>query len=305
MQQQTLKIAGHRLAAICSTEGSLGPPVVFIPGITASVDFWPPVLPPAVRNERPWVSLSLPGHFPSQGPPGFTSAQVTAEELAGLHSAAIEQLVGNQKIALVGWSTGGFSALNLAARHPEQVGSVFSISGFSNGCWTGVIRQVQRLLRTGRLGRRLFDSIWTVLGRRRRLFEFAMSRAAANRRAFRESPLTPQVLSDWRGAIQGHDREVLAALFDRLAELDIDRDLSRIAVPTLIAGGDRDPFIPASHTKHLAQQVPGAKLHLFSGVGHMFFAEATEEFQHLLTDWLARCDEREPAPAARPVACCH
>jgi pimeloyl-ACP methyl ester carboxylesterase len=296
MAERLLDIAGHRIAASAENEDRGGTPIVFLHGITASIDFWGHSLPAAIRDERFWISLSLPGHYPSRLPPAFSANEVTTEMFATVHSGAIRQLVGDRKVALVGWSTGGFSALNLAARHPECVASVMSICGFAKGAWWGVIGHMQRLVSIGGIGRGIFNSIWTQMGRRGWLFDLSIGLAAANGRAFRGSPVTRPTLDGWQHAVRHHDLAGLAVLFERLADLDIRPLLPSIPVPTLIVGGDRDPYIPLDHTRSLASAIPGAELRVFSRTGHMFFAESTAAYQELLTDWLSRPTVSPPAP---------
>lgn len=303
MPQHLLEIAGHRLAAWSENEHLSGTPVVFIPGITVSIDFWRHTLPPEVRDGRRWISLSLPGHYPSQLPKGFSARDVTIDLFTTLHLGAIRQLVGERQVALVGWSTGGFSSLNLASRHPERVSSVLSLCGFSKGFRWGIIGRMRRLLSLGKIGRIIFRSIWTALGRHESLFALSIRSGAANRRAFRDSPLTPPTLAGWREDLRHQDLDGLASLFESLADLDLGPQLPAIKAPTMIVGGERDPYIPASHTKALAAAVPGAELRILPDTGHMFFAESTAEYYALLIDWLARTTEAPgPSAAARPIA---
>ena len=257
-------------------------------GITTSIDFWGHFLPAKVRDERHWISLSLPGHFPSRFSPDFKAVDVTTEMFAEVHIGALRKLVGDAPVALVGWSTGGFSALNLAARYPQNVCSVMSISGFAKGCWWGVIGRMQRLVALGKLGRGIFHTVWTQLGKTRWLFDLAIGQAAANRRTFWRSPVTVPTLEGWREAVRNHDLAGLATLFERLADLDLRPMLPAIAVPTLIVGGDCDPYIPLDYTRYLAETIAGAELQILNGAGHMFFAECTDEYHRLLVDWLAR-----------------
>lgn len=288
MQQHLLEIDGQTIAASSANVGRPGIPIVFLHGITASIDFWRHSLPAAIRDERHWISLSLPGHFPSRFPAGFKADAVTTEMFAAVHRGALRALVGDQPVALVGWSTGGFSALNLAARYPQSVQSVMSISGFAKGSWRGVIGKMQRLVALGRPGRSVFNGIWTQLGRHRWLFELAVGGGAASRRAFRQSPVTAPTLAGWQEAVRGHDLAGLATLFERLADLDLRPLLPSISAPTLIVGGDRDPYIPLRHTRSLAESIAGAEMEIFHGAGHMFFAECTEEYHRVLLGWLAR-----------------
>ncbi len=53
-----------------------------------------------------------------------------------------------------------------------------------------------------------------------------------------------------------------------LREPDItDEMLRSIRVPTFVTAGERD-LIKLSHTRHIAETVPGAELKIFSGAGH-------------------------------------
>ena len=44
--------------------------------------------------------------------------------------------------------------------------------------------------------------------------------------------------------------------------------LEKLAVPTLVVHGDRDPLFPIEHARHLAQVIPGAQLKVMDGMGH-------------------------------------
>lgn len=46
------------------------------------------------------------------------------------------------------------------------------------------------------------------------------------------------------------------------------RDLRRIEAPTLIACGDRDPFVPVDHAWGISRQIPDARLFVAPGCGH-------------------------------------
>ncbi len=62
MHSHTISLPGQTLAAISANESAPGPPVVFILGITSSVNLWLPSMPAEIRDGRRWISLSLPGH---------------------------------------------------------------------------------------------------------------------------------------------------------------------------------------------------------------------------------------------------
>ena len=45
--------------------------------------------------------------------------------------------------------------------------------------------------------------------------------------------------------------------------------LHELTLPTLVVAGDDDPYVPSSTTRRLAQSIPGARLELIPGGGHL------------------------------------
>lgn len=285
-----LEVEGHRLAVISDNEDQAGPPVVLIHGITASVDFWLPTLPEILRTKYRWHSLSLPGHAPSTMPAGYRREEIAEEMFSRVLGQAVHTLTNGTPAHLVGWSTGGFSILAIAASRPELVRSVASFNGFACGNWGGTIGALQILAGTPPFGRAVAQRIFRALGRSSRLHEFVAIRGAADPRTARQTEGWRATYPSLHTAMARHDPRVLADLFIRLRTLDIADQLPKIAVPVLIAGGNRDPYIPFSQTRLLAERIPRAELAVLDGLGHMFFAECTDRYHRLLSDWLSRAD---------------
>lgn len=293
MHERMLEIDGHRIAVISGNEEQAGVPVILIHGITASVDFWLPTLPLEIRDHRRWHSLSLPGHAPSTMPAGYRREQITESMFSDVLGQAIHLLTAGQPAHLVGWSTGSFSALAIAARHPKLVRSVASFSGFARGSWLGSIGLLQILAATPPLGGVITRHIFRRLGQIPWLHEFTAIRAAANPRAVRQSAAWQETFPILHQAMTRHDPAVMTDLFVRLRTLNISAQLPKISVPVLIAGGNHDPYIPFAQTQFLAEQIPGAELVVLDRIGHMFFAECTDLYHTLLTDWLTRQEVAE------------
>ena len=68
--------------------------------------------------------------------------------------------------------------------------------------------------------------------------------------------------------------------------MDILDETDQIHHPVLVMAGTKDPIIPAEHQINYAGRIPTATLDLFEGVGHLIFAEAPEDFERGLIDWL-------------------
>ncbi len=83
-------------------------------------------------------------------------------------------------------------------------------------------------------------------------------------------------------------RRVATALYDRcfcpegaarqflalLASGNRRPALAKLALPTLVIHGDRDPLVPVEHGKDTAEAVPGADLLIIEGMGHNLPREA-------------------------------
>ena len=71
------------------------------------------------------------------------------------------------------------------------------------------------------------------------------------------------------------------------------RRLRHVQVPTLVIHGDKDRLIPASNGRLIARLIPGARLHILRGPGHVYGSDAPEEHLQLLLGWLSeRAAER-------------
>jgi pimeloyl-ACP methyl ester carboxylesterase len=63
---------------------------------------------------------------------------------------------------------------------------------------------------------------------------------------------------------------------------EIEPLLGRIAAPTLVIWGEDDPWLPAAAGAELARRIPGARLELLPGAGHLVQEDAPDELIRLL-----------------------
>jgi 3-oxoadipate enol-lactonase len=166
-----------------------------------------------------------------------------------------------------GISMGGMIAQELALRHPERVRSL------ALGCTFASWRKGTAPPLSTRLDLLLLNLGFATPGRIARVLVSAEWHAAhpngalewlrrAERTALRFA--TAQVL-----AIARHDT------FDRL---------SRIRVPTLVLTGTADKLVPPANSEVLARAIPGARLVMLEGAGHVFPLEREEETVRLLRE---------------------
>ena len=78
-------------------------------------------------------------------------------------------------------------------------------------------------------------------------------------------------------AMQGFDS------FDRLGE---------IRQPTLVLHGTEDRLVPVANAHLLAERIPGARLVLLEGAGHVYHSERADEADAEVLDFLDRVEER-------------
>jgi pimeloyl-ACP methyl ester carboxylesterase len=62
--------------------------------------------------------------------------------------------------------------------------------------------------------------------------------------------------------------------------------LARIAVPTLVVAGTADAVVDHRNAQLLADAIPGARLELIEGGGHLLFWERSQEFAALVERFL-------------------
>jgi len=82
-----------------------------------------------------------------------------------------------------------------------------------------------------------------------------------------------------------------------LVGLDLTHDLPNIRIPTLVIGGTADVLTPPFEARRMAELIPGARLELMQGGGHMLMLERVDQLDDLIADF-AR--EVQGADAAKP-----
>jgi pimeloyl-ACP methyl ester carboxylesterase len=282
---QKIRIDGHTLAALAFNPGHAGTPMIFIHGLVDSIYGWAVEQIPFF-TERPWYSLSLPGHYPATFPPGFKPQELSAERIAMLTHQAITALLGDCPFILVGHSTGGFTALATAIYQPHNLRAVCSISGFACGRWSNGLAFLQWLVRRGRVGRILFDGLLNAL----KLGQPLTHPGARGRRA---GDLRPG-LSEWivqnATCFRKLDTQSIAAWFWQMPEIDITPQLPQIQVPTLVIYGNRDPAVSPNQSRVIAATVPNCEKAEFAGVQHLPTTERAMLYEQILTAWLKRVE---------------
>ncbi|MEM0963284.1 MAG: alpha/beta hydrolase [Bacteroidota bacterium] len=269
------EVRGHRLAVLrpADDERRQGPPVVLIHGILVSVRFAPFLLPEQLRQRARWTAIGLPGHAPSVAPAGFSRADVSADWVADLLGSAIAA-EAEEPALVIGHSTGACAALAVAARHPDIVRSVVSVSGFLDGRWTGLLGLAQRLARRGAGAPLAFRSLL----RASTLAPAAWVGASASLvrkpvRFLRSANAQEALRASYRDAC-AHVPATLAEMMAGLRAVHATPLANEVTVPVRLVWGDQDPAIPAAHSREIARRLPHVEAVPLAGVGHLPMMEA-------------------------------
>jgi pimeloyl-ACP methyl ester carboxylesterase len=94
----------------------------------------------------------------------------------------------------------------------------------------------------------------------------------------------------WKDFDHGTQRAILR-LYRSAPEAELaeaGRDLGRITAPTLVVWGEADPWIPVARGRELARRIPGARLEVLPGSGHLVQEDEPDELARLLADHLTR-----------------
>ena len=262
---RTLSIDG---ISIHYLEAGTGPALVLIHGLGASTFTFRRILPDLARHFRA-VALDLKGFGFSERANGDYSLSAQA----ALVREVMDRL-GIEKASVLGHSMGGAVAMRLALTYPERVERLILASSASDL----------------ELGRRIWGA--AVIGR---LLPVVAPFTLHNRR-FRELSLksgycdpdrcTEDVIEGYMlpGRVHGN----LRALGNTMAHWRRDPPLhpADITQSTLILWGEGDRWLPPSRGERLHQLMPGSRLELVAGGGHLFLEEQPDTAVRLIEDFL-------------------
>lgn len=246
-----------------------GPPLLAIIGMSGTLLSWgEPFLGP-LREHFEVIVYDHRG----VGESSRMEAPFTTAELAG-DAAGLLDALELDSVHVLGISMGGMVAQELALAGPERVRTL------ALGCTY-----------CGGEGSRLASPAVAV-----RLAESL--RSGDRERAIRtgwEICISPRFRDDAELYAAYHAlvlrrrvaRAVIMAQMGAIAAHDTSARLSRLQMPTLIVHGDADDLIPVHNAHVIAGHLPGARLEILEGAGHLFFWEEPLRSAELVRDHAA------------------
>ena len=278
MKSKTVLLHGRPVTYV---EAGSGPALLMIHGIAGNIGNWREVIGPLARHHTV-VAPDLPGHGSSAPGAGDYSLGALA---TGLRDMLV--VLGHERATLVGHSLGGGIAMQFAYQFPEITERLVLVSS------GGLGPEVSPLLRAAALpGAELFIAATANAGR---------SVGAALERGLAAVGLRPitDIAEIARGYPSLADPDRRAAFLATLRSVigiggqrihAGDRLYLAEGMPVLIVWGARDPMIPVHHGVHAHEAIPGSRLEIFDGVGHMPQLEAPGRFVAVLERFLKQTD---------------
>jgi pimeloyl-ACP methyl ester carboxylesterase len=242
-----------------------GPLAVLIHGYPLDHRMWLDVLHSPLGELRTLVAIDLRGHGDS---PWCGDDVHTMEQFADDVSAVVRTL-SDEPVDVVGLSMGGYVAQALWARHAEHVRSLALVDTRSRAdddaakagrtaAMQTAVAQGRTAVATGMLGK--------LLAKRADDDPHGLLLRARLQTMIEGTPVET-IVADLRGLRERPDRTPM---------------LPSITVPTLVVVGGEDVITPPAEATEMAAAIPGARLAIAPGCGHMTPMEDPVWFVHEL-----------------------
>lgn len=254
-RSRSIEVEGLRLHVSERGRGR-GRPLVLIMGLGGTHKLWDP-LRDALGDDVPTIAFDNPGVGLSSTPRTPLRLRALARIVLGL----LDEL-GHAEVDVLGLSFGGAMAQEMARRAPHRIGRLILAATTPGLGGVPGTRRAAAILATPR---RYYD----------REYLYRVSPDLYGGKLRREPGLMAQQ-ADARirqpPSVRGYYLQ-LAAIYG-WSSLPW---LHRIAVPTLVLGGDDDPVTPVGNARILAGCIPGAQLRVLRGGGHLFVIDSVDE----------------------------
>jgi 3-oxoadipate enol-lactonase len=245
-----------------------GPPLLLIMGMSGTFSHW---AEPFLEGLRSSFEVIVYDHR-GVGESGPLEGELTIVQLAR-DAAGLLEALELESVHVLGISMGGMVAQELALAHPERIRTLALGCTYCGGEGSSLASPevIQRLAAGMSSGDRALAvrTAWEV----NVSASFADGPAAEVFSAIgaRRAVPVPVIMAQMQACI-GHDTST------RLHALEM---------PTLIVHGTEDQMIPVQNARLIHAHIPGSRLEILDGVGHLFFWELPERSAELVREHAA------------------
>ena len=259
--------------SIYLVEAGEGPPIVFAHGVTNSIRTWFHQLEAFPRAGFRAIAYDHRGH----GKSVLGTSGHSLDNLALDLRTVIEEL-DLRGAVLVGHSMGGVAAQAFVTQFPEMAAErVAGIVLLSTLARTPLGSHSTRTKsRIEKLTNRAPDMSWVWSSPN---LGFLLARIGfGNDPQPSHVELVRQMLLECPPETRLHAPRALIGL-------DLTRELPDVKIPTLVVVGTGDLLTPPAQARLIARLIPGARLEVFPGGGHMLMLERTEALDKMIIDF--------------------
>jgi poly(3-hydroxyalkanoate) depolymerase len=267
-QIRYVEVDGLRIRTCVRGEGH---PLLLMMGIGGNIEMWEPFERALASSPIQTISFDAPGTGDSSG--WLLPRRMGA--IARLVEGVLDEL-GYDRVDVLGVSFGGALAQQFVRRSPRRVGRLVLAATAPGMPGLGGVPGSPRALWALATPRRYYSADYlrkvapvVYGGRIRREPELFAQQSHARL-------LNPP-------SVRGYFAQMFAVqLWTNVPWLP------RVRSPTLVMAGDDDPIIPPANGRILARLIPGSRLVIVPGGGHLFLIEQAEEAARHVIDFLHR-----------------
>jgi 3-oxoadipate enol-lactonase len=243
-----------------------GPPLLLIMGMSGTKHHWGDAVLEDLRKDFEVIVYDHRdcGDSTKTGQP-FTIADL-AEDAAGMLDA-----LELESAHVMGISMGGMIAQELVLTHPEKVRALTLGCTYCGGEGSK--------LASDETMRRLAQGM--ASGDRERAIRAAWEANVSPSFAANEDIYATFLA---RGMRYGVALPVILEQMRAITEHDTSKRLPDIRTPTLVIHGTLDQMLPVENGHMIAGLIPGSRLEIFEGIGHMYFLEQPERTAELVRE---------------------
>lgn len=260
--------------------------LILLHGYTSSSATWTPWIE-RLGDAYHIIAVDLPGHGLTSAPAGY---EATIEHFRDTLGEFVRAR-GLNRFALAGNSMGGNVAWEYALAYPEQVEALILVDASGWPVEEPALQENQPILEAlshPTIGPIVRDLDNTQMMRQGLEFAFADDSLVTDAMVERYAELS---------RAPGHRAMMLDLMLEftqrRFASPEVLADLT---APTLIVWGDQDEVVPVADAQKFKDAIPGARLVMFEGVGHMPHEEAPDQSAAAVRTFL-EANLSAPAPA--------
>jgi 3-oxoadipate enol-lactonase len=174
----------------------------------------------------------------------------------------------------VGLSAGGFIGMRIGIRRPDLLKSLILMDTTADPEPKENVKRYKLLMVIVR-----WLGWWPVIGKVMPLF-FAEK--------FLRDPERQDEVKKWKQCITSGNKNAGMQFGKGIyARAGVYDELSTISVPTLVVVGENDMAIPVAKAQRIAEKIPGAKLAIIPGAGHLCTVEEPAAVASVIEEFLA------------------